>query len=94
MAIANSKDLDYFGPGHDLGHLFSSIDECQGCGGTSLKTIDSRKVKSGYRYRRRECDECGDRVSTIELRVHDLDRVLNSYAKLLDFARMLKELEC
>ena len=40
--------------------------DCPKCGGKSLQTKDSRKVKGRIR-RRKQCDECGNTISTIEV---------------------------
>jgi len=40
--------------------------ECSRCGCNKFKVLDKRNNKNGSIRRRRECVECGSRISTIE----------------------------
>ncbi len=44
--------------------------ECRRCGGQVFKVIDKR-TKNGITRRRKECKECGERLSTVELLVDE-----------------------
>jgi len=56
--------------------------ECPKCGGKSI-VIDVRKVAYGVR-RRRSCEECGCRFSTVEVGIGE-------YSALVRFKSAIKE---
>lgn len=64
--------------------------ECE-CGGVYEEVTDSRHTKRGQR-RRRECDKCGKRITTLEI-IYDADkeRIERKRDKLI--AEFLKQLE-
>ncbi len=56
--------------------------KCPKCGGKSC-VVDVREVPYGVR-RRRSCEECGCRFSTVEVRIEE-------YFALVRFKRAIKE---
>lgn len=47
---------------------------CPYCGSEASKCVDSRPRHGGYRVRRRECDVCAKRYSTVEVAVRPQDK--------------------
>lgn len=54
---------------------------CEKCGGTNLRVIESRPAEFGYR-RRRECMDCGNKVTTYEISEENY-RMLRSSERIL-----------
>ena len=49
------------------------IDICPECGSDRILTIKSKYRKEGHKWRRKQCEACGARFSTLEVRVNDRD---------------------
>jgi len=58
------------------------MNNCQ-CQHLNSRCVDSR-MREGYRRRRYKCDACGQKFSTVEVRVDDLGPRTNRYANALD----------
>lgn len=63
---------------------------CEKCGGNNLYVVDSRPGWSriGSR-RRRECADCGHRVTTYEVTQKEYDLILKSKKMLMKVKQML-----
>lgn len=61
--------------------------KCSLCGHLDTKVIDSRLVSDASQIRRRrECIECGERVTTIETLVYNLPRVVKHSGERVVFS--------
>lgn len=67
---------------------------CKKCGGQNLYVIDSRPGWSrvGYR-RRRECADCGERITTYEVMQEEYSLILQSKRILKQVKAMLEKYE-
>ena len=67
---------------------------CEKCGGHNLYTLDSRQAQSGIgQKRRRECADCGTRVTTYEVTKKEYDLILQSKKMLMQVRNMLERFE-
>lgn len=41
--------------------------KCPKCGSVNVRVLDSRMRQSGEKHRRRMCEECGTRFTTVEI---------------------------
>lgn len=65
---------------------------CQKCGGHNLYVVDSRPGWSGVGYRRRrECADCGERITTYEVTQKEYSIVLQSKRFLKQVQKMLEK---
>ena len=63
---------------------------CEKCGGSNLYTIDSRPGRNGIGTRRRkECADCGHRITTYEVTQKEYDLIQNSQKMLKKVQEML-----
>lgn len=56
------------------------MEQCPNCGERFLKVIDTRLTRDKYRRRRKHCQHCNHRVTTIELPENVADTYLNRQA--------------
>lgn len=63
---------------------------CKKCGGHNLYVVDSRPARNriGVR-RRRECADCGNRITTYEVTQEEYDLVIKSQKMLKKVVQML-----
>ncbi len=72
---------------------------CSNCGKTDFSVIDSRPNDAGIR-RRRKCNFCGDRITTIKIETPENkhfrelnDKIINTFASELMANRLIGKLE-
>ena len=65
---------------------------CEKCGGSNLYVVDSRPgyTRIGSR-RRRECADCGHRITTYEVTQKEYDLILKSKRILMKVEETLKD---
>ena len=66
----------------------SSFAQCKFCGSSNVITVDSRPAeRNSWRRRRRVCNECKQKWSTIELPVEDIESILEVTYKLDELSK-------
>lgn len=66
--------------------------ECPKCGSENYRTVDSRDGK--IRRRRKECNSCGIRWSTVEINAEDYERLLAEEETLNELKELIKNSHC
>ena len=64
--------------------------KCDACGGTNLYVVDSRPANNGIGFkRRRECADCGKRITTYEVTQEEYSMIVKSKKFLEKVKEML-----
>lgn len=67
--------------------------QCKQCGSAKVFTVDSRPAnRPGWRRRRKHCNDCDAKWSTVELPIEDIEAVLAITYKLDDLGNMAKNI--
>ena len=68
--------------------------KCEHCGGVESRIVDSRETDQLLTIvRRRECKDCGFRVSTHEISIKEYNRIRNFVGQFEKIQESLNELE-